>query len=171
MTEEKEQGPQKRVSEMRVRDWTPPDKLSAPTPPDGWSLRFVRYRVRNEDDVENVIERRRQGYEVVTSEEIRSWDGGDSFIYNHIDDASDGGRSGEVRVGDLLLMKIPTRMAQQRTDYYEHSAQALMRAIQSELEGQGTNLAPIMPNESHSSVSFGTGLAGNKDAHPVRFNN
>jgi hypothetical protein len=157
-----------RSTEERPRDWTPPDKLQAPTPPDGWSLRFVRSRVRNEDDSENVVERRRQGYEVVTPEEIKTWGDG-NFIYTHMEDASDRGRSGEVRVGDLILMKIPTRMALQRKDHYEHTTQNLMRAVEAELRGEGSSLAPVPASESRSSVSFGTGLSGNADAHPVRF--
>lgn len=153
-----------RAAESAPRNWTPPDKLSAPTPPEGISLRFVRCRVRNEDDSENVIERRRQGYEFVTPQEIKTWGDG-NFIYAHMDDASDRGRSGEVRVGDLVLMKIPTRMAQQRKDYYEHTTQALTEAVETELRSQATVLSPVPPSESRSSVSFGTG-----GTQPVQFN-
>lgn len=155
-----------REEEERPRDWQPPEKLAAPTPPEGISLRFVRYRVRNEDDAENVVERRRQGYEFVTPEEIKSWGSGE-FLYAHMEDASDKGRSGEVRVGDLVLMKIPTYMAKQRTDYYAHTTKALAEAIDAELRSQGTAMAPIPANESRSSVSFGTGAS--PQGRPVQF--
>lgn len=169
-TLQKDRVQETRSNEERPRNWTPPDKLQAPKPPEGVSLRFVRCRLRNDPDDENVVERRRQGYEIVTPEEIERWGDG-NFIYSHMEDASDAGRSGEVRVGDLILMKIPTYMAQQRKDYYEHTTQRLMEAVEAELRGQGSVLGPIPPSESHSSVSFGTGLSGNADSHPVRFNN
>jgi len=135
-----------RESSTRKKTWRPAAKLETPTPPPGYKYRWVRHEIKGEDQTLNVYNRNREGYEPVRRDEISQ----EAFL-----DVMDEGRhEGVVRSGDLILMKVPVEIAQQRQDYYESQAKRMQQAVDQELDGQSSSDMPIH-RENSSSVSKG----------------
>ena len=87
-----------RASATRTkRSFEAPSKLEAPQAPDGVEYLWVRHELLNNPDDANVHERLREGYEIVTPEEL-----GENYI---ADVMTTGKHAGAVRSGDLILMK------------------------------------------------------------------
>ena len=96
-----------RASTSRKKVWTAPSKLTVESPPEGVHYRWVRHELFNNSDDANVNGRVRQGYEPVTPAEL----GEDAYP----DVLDTGKHAGTVRSGDLILMKVPQEIADQRT--------------------------------------------------------
>lgn len=125
-----------RASGTRKKVWTPPAKLSTPEAPEGYQYRWVRHSMAGlEDNSGNVQERLAQGYELVRSEEIA-----DSDIVQTMED---GKHAGTVRSGDLLLMKVPLEIVEQRNSHYQGKARVMQAAADRELDSNDSDLAPI----------------------------
>ena len=58
-----------RANVARRKSWTPPTKLDAPPPPDGYEHRWIRTHIRGEDDKTNVYAKMREGWEPVRADE------------------------------------------------------------------------------------------------------
>jgi len=125
-----------RADEQRIKDWEPPEQLEAPTPPEGYKYRWVRRELVGTEEDQNIYRRQREGYEVVRAEEIQ-----DFFPY--IDTVREGKHTGVVRNGDLILMKVPIRIVQQRTEYYEKLTQKQQQAVNQELGKQDSEDMPL----------------------------
>jgi len=124
-----------RESSSRDEVWEPPEQLRTPEPPEGWKYRWVRYEVRGEPDDRNVLSRLRQHYVLVDSSEIPDTGDYESFK---------GGRyTGIVMSGDLLLMKCPIHIAEQRQAYYEKKAKRLQQAVNQEFDAEDSELMPV----------------------------
>jgi hypothetical protein len=126
-----------RADEQRIKNWEPPQKLETPPPPEGFQYRWVRRELTGTEEDQNVYRRQREGYEVVRAEEIQD-------LFPYIDTVKEGKHTGVVRNGDLILMKVPTKIAKQRNAYYERAAQTQQRAVNQEL---GQNDSDVMPLE------------------------
>jgi len=127
--------------------WKPGSNLATPEAPEGYKYRWVRHSIHGDDDKTNVISRRRQHYEPVTIAEIGSIDDFDAF--------EDGDRnSGIVRVKDLMLMKVPVEVAEQRTEFFHRKARNMQSAVDAELAKNDNEAMPIS-KEHRSRVSRG----------------
>lgn len=130
-----------RTSVERKKVWTPPERLpdfSSKMP--GYHLRWVRRELRGENADANVLARIRQGYEVVTPEEIGVTD---------VTTLDDGRFAGTVCSGDLILMKIDVDMANQRKDYYLEQARKMQRVVDKQLEENQQSTMPISKSVSN----------------------
>lgn len=136
-----------RNDEERIRDWEPPQKLKTPEPPDGYKYRWVRCELTGTQEDQNVYERQRQGYVVVRSEEI-------SNQFPYIDTVQEGRHTGVVRNGDLILMKVSTRIAKQRRAHYDNMSNRQVQAVNNELATNDTDVMPVT-NDSKSRVIRG----------------
>jgi hypothetical protein len=58
-----------RETTSRRKPWTPPNRLSAPEPPEGYKHRWIRTSTRGEDDKVNVHTRIDEGWEPVRADE------------------------------------------------------------------------------------------------------
>jgi hypothetical protein len=125
-----------RADEQRVKNWEPPQKLETPPPPDGWKYRWVRRELVGTDEDQNVYGRMRQGYEVVRAEEIRD-------IFPYIDTVKEGKHTGVVRNGDLILMKVPLHIVEQRNAYYEELTRKQEAAVNQELLAKDNDVMPV----------------------------
>lgn len=124
-----------RESFSRDETWEPPEQLRTPEPPEGWKYRWVRYEIRGAPDDRNVLSRLRQHYVLVNSDEIPNTEDYEAFK---------GGRyAGIVMSGDLLLMKCPIHIAEQRQAFYEKKALRLQKAVNQEFDAEDQDLMPI----------------------------
>lgn len=130
-----------RASGTRKKVWTPPAKLSTPEAPQGYQYRWVRHSMAGlEDNSGNVQERLGQGYELVKSDEIADAD--------LVQTMEDGKHAGTVRSGDLLLMKVPVEIVEQRNNYYSGKARVMQQAADRELDANNSDAAPITKTRS-----------------------
>jgi hypothetical protein len=139
-----------REAAKRPQAWTPPNKLDTPEPPEGFEYRWVRHELLGEDQASNVYSRNRQGYEPVNinDPEFQGYQA-DSM-------PSDSKRSGVVRAGDLILMKVPKEVVNQRNSYFSEQARSMQAAVDGERNRQQSDKMPIL-DESRSKVSRGGG--------------
>ena len=147
MTKATQSSRKTRASTTRKKTWTPPQKLQTQKAPEGMHYRWVRHELFNQSDDANVNSRIRQGYEPVKPEEL-----GDGNVPDILDT---GKHAGTVRSGDLILMKVPQEIVDQRTAYYDNQNKIMGQAYASDLKqaGQG-DMRGV--DESTSSVSSGS---------------
>ena len=124
-----------RESFSREESWEPPEQLRTPEPPEGWKYRWVRYEIRGTPDNRNVLSRLRQHYQLVMTDEIPNTGEFESF--------QSGQYAGIVMSGDLLLMKVPLHIAEQRQDYYSKKARRMQKAVDQEFDQEDTDLMPV----------------------------
>lgn len=132
--------------QSRPKVWQRPNKLDTPVPPPGYRYRWVRYTIRNEEDNMNVYGRNREGYEVVRPDDLAG---------GYADVVSEGKHEGVVRSGDLILMKVPEEIADQRNSFYEGQAKAMQQAVDMELDRNDSDLLPITKERSSTATTRG----------------
>lgn len=137
-----------RDSQSRKKVWRPPAKLETPTPPEGYKYRLVRRTLRGVDEKENVLSRIAQHYEPVKPEELGSR--GADF-----QSLEEGKHAGVVTVGDLMLMKVPVEVAEQREEHYARVNKRMQDAVDNDLMKENTKAMPISTNKS-TKVELGT---------------
>mgnify|MGYP003625054596 CR=1 FL=1 len=101
---------QTREKKSSRKPWAPPSALDAPSPPDGYSHRWVRMEIRGQDDSKNVMARLREG----------------KF-------------EGVIGVGGLILCRIPVETIQERSEYFASKTQNQMDAVDNDMMKEGTH--------------------------------
>jgi|TARA_R100000781_G_C4070316_1_gene124240 hypothetical protein len=146
MTKATQSSRKTRASTTRKKTWTPPQKLQTQEAPEGMHYRWVRHELLNQPDDANVNSRIRQGYELVRPEEL-----GDGEVPDILDT---GKHAGTVRSGDLILMKVPQEIVDQRATYYKEQNRVMGQAYSNEFKqaGQG-DMRSV--DESSTTVSSG----------------
>lgn len=134
-----------RAEETRDLVWSPPNKLDVPEAPEGFKYRWVRRELMGDEEDANVYRRMREHYTVVRADEVPGWE---------CDQHREGRYAGVVRSGDLILMKVPIHVAEQRNAYYEKQARLMQQAVDMELDKEGTSEMPIQ-REVKSTVTRG----------------
>lgn len=143
-----------RESQARKKVWEPPNKLRTPAPPEGYKYRYVRRQIKGlGDDHENVLARKAQHYEPVHPSEIK---------LDNVRTMEDGKDAGAVINGDLILMKVPTEIADQRTVYYQDKAEKMQEAVDNDLMKEGTKSMPVYKKRG-TRVQLGTRAAKFED--------
>ena len=135
-----------RASTTRKKTWAPPGKLDVgQEPPEGIHYRWVRHELLNNPDDANVNSRIRQGYEPVKPEELGV----------AAPDVLDKGKyAGTVRSGDLILMKVPQEIVDQRDAYYQDQSKRMAAAYNQDLKNASTDSMPVS-DESKTTYSTG----------------
>ncbi len=136
-----------RSTQERKKSWTPPNKLAAPEPKEGFKHRWVRRSVRNEPDDMNVVSRIRQGYEPVRAEDHPD------FIGTSIPEGES--MSGIISVGDLILTEVPIEVAEQRQDHFEGQAKRMEEAVNQDLERHRSRYTKIYEESDRTRVEYG----------------
>jgi len=116
-----------REKEVRRRPWTPPSRLDAPPPPEGFHHRWIRAEVNGFNDKQNVFGRLREGYELVRLEELPE------EYQGMLPTIEDGRHAGVVSVGGLLLARVPLETVAERNEYFHKAAQDQLRAVDNEM--------------------------------------
>lgn len=132
--------------------WAPPSRLDTPQAPDGFKFRWIRRTAPGtpNDDVQNLLSREKQKYEIVTGDMLSQY-GGTPEMYQTLDS---GKHSGAVINGDLVLTMVPEEIAEERTSYYEKRSQMQLDAVREQLK---QNQNPVMPitDSSRSTTKVG----------------
>lgn len=115
--------------------YKPPSLLEIPEGlPAGFVYRWLRVRVRNEDDERSIFRRRREGWEFIGKDEVPGYVG----------PAHEGGAfKGVIGQTDLVLAKLPDEIAQSRRDYYADQTAGANEALETELKREQHRVAPI----------------------------
>lgn len=135
-----------RVKTQRKRVWQRPSSLDAPPAPDGYIHRWIRAEVRGYQDTKNVINRLREGYELVRADEYPDW---------QLPTIEDGKNAGVIGVGGLLLARIPEELIAQRNAYYQGLTEDQIKAVDNDLMKDAHPSMPISKPERQSRVTFG----------------
>jgi hypothetical protein len=135
-----------RVKTQRKRVWQRPSSLDAPPAPDGYIHRWIRAEVRGYEDTKNVINRLREGYELVRADEYPDW---------QLPTIEDGKNAGVIGVGGLLLARIPEELIAQRNAYYQGLTEDQIKAVDNDLMKDAHPSMPISKPERQSRVTFG----------------
>ncbi len=135
-----------RVKTQRKRVWQRPSSLDAPPAPDGYIHRWIRAEVQGFQDTKNVINRLREGYELVRADEYPDW---------QLPTIEDGKNAGVIGVGGLLLARIPEELIAQRNNYYKGLTDDQMKAVDNDLLKDAHPSMPISKPERQSRVTFG----------------
>jgi len=135
-----------REKSQRKRAWQRPSSLDAPPAPDGYIHRWIRAEVRGYQDTKNVINRLREGYELVRADEYPEW---------QMPTIEDGKHAGVIGVGGLLLARIPEEIIAQRNDYYKGLTEDQIRAVDNDLLKDAHPSMPISKPDRQSRVTFG----------------
>lgn len=107
--------------------WRPSTSLEAPPAPRGFVLRWIRDKMGNSDDPRNVSRKMREGWTPYLLK-----DAPDSYVPPEIGSASIGDT---IRVGDLLLCKMPIERFRMRKKYFADKAIRQKKAVQDKFRG------------------------------------
>ena len=135
-----------REKTQRKRVWQRPSSLDAPPAPDGYIHRWIRAEVQGFQDTKNVINRLREGYELVRADEHPDW---------HLPTIEDGKHAGVIGVGGLLLARIPEELIAQRNAYYAGLTEDQITAVDNDLMKDAHPSMPISKPDRQSRVTFG----------------
>ena len=135
-----------REKTQRKRVWQRPSSLDAPPAPDGYIHRWIRAEVQGFQDTKNVINRLREGYELVRADEYPDW---------QLPTIEDGKNAGVIGVGGLLLARIPEDLIAQRNAYYQGLTEDQIKAVDNDLMKDAHPSMPISKPERQSRVTFG----------------
>jgi hypothetical protein len=138
-----------RSAETRVakRRWKPASVLPDPIPKSGYGYRWVSTHLMGEAQPTNISQKLREGYEPVN-------------VKDHPEFASEANEKGEVKIGGLMLCKMPSEMLEERKAFYEAQANSQISAVNSKFLGQSDPRMPVFTDNKSSSTrgnSFGNG--------------
>lgn len=132
------------VQNWHELEWRPPNLLPDPVPDDGMVYRWVRYQTHGADDPANVSVRLREGWEPVRAEEQPA-----------IQAVSDKVEDGTLKIGGLMLCKMPAARAQARDRYFAKQAAAQQAAVDNDVMRENNPRMPMLRPERKSSINFG----------------
>ena len=136
---------QTREKKLRKKVWTPPSYLDTPNAPTGFRHRWVRVEIMGFVDTKNIQGRLRSGYELVRADEFP----GDDYPA-----IPDGKYAGVIGHGGLVLTRVPTEIAKQRSDYFAKLGQEQMDAVDERLKQEEHKSMPI-EIDRQSRTTFG----------------
>ena len=136
---------QTRAKTLRKKVWTPPSYLDTPNAPTGFRHRWVRVEIMGFVDTKNIQGRLRSGYELVRADEFP----GDDYPA-----IPDGKYAGVIGHGGLVLTRVPTEIAKQRSDYFAKLGQEQMDAVDERLRQEEHKSMPI-DIDRQSRTTFG----------------
>ena len=105
--------------------WEKPTDLDAPPARDGYTQRWIRVKMLNEDDAKNTIKMFRQGWLPRPLETVP-----EGYLPPTIQHAKLGGVIG---VDDLILCEMPIKKAQQRNAYYRARMDRMVEGIENDI--------------------------------------
>lgn len=128
------------------RRWKPASTLPDPIPQPGYGYRWVMTHLVGEAQPTNISQKLREGYEPVKASD-------------HPELAMEANDKGEIRVGGLMLCKMPSEMLQERKEFYEGQANNQLSAVKNKFMGQNDPRMPLFSEMTSgtSRGSFGNG--------------
>lgn len=136
-----------REQSERPKVWQPASLLPEPDQQPGYSYRWIRVASAGKADGQNLMSKRREGWEPVRIEEQPQFDGMTDPDSRYKDN---------IEVGGLLLCKAPNELMRQRKDYFAQKNQAQMDSVDNNFMRESDNRMPLF-KEKRSTTSFGSG--------------
>ena len=110
---------------VQSENWTRPSELEAPDPRPGYTQRWIRIRLGNDDDARNSMRKFREGWIPRKAETVPEGYAPPTFSH---------ARLGEViGVEDLILCEMPITKAEQRNAFYEARRDKMIEGIENDL--------------------------------------
>lgn len=137
----------------RSEPWQPPSLLPDPEPQDGFVFRWVAAEVNGEPVKAHTSIRFREGWEPVLA--------GDHPEFQTVLDKDTP--MGVIKIGGLILCKMPTERAEARARYYQNMARANVRSVDNNLMRENDPRMPMSKPERRSEVVLGGNRGGTPD--------
>jgi len=137
-----------RAGDERPKQWQPPQMLPDPNPEPGFGFRWVRLSTLGNDDPMNISSKLREGWEPVKASDHPEIQLPGMSAKNRFPDS--------IEIGGLLLCKIPTEFAAQRTAYYQSQTEGQMAAVDNNFMRENDPRMPLFKDRK-TKVSFGRG--------------
>ena len=136
-----------RDKQATKKQWMPADRLPEPHQVEGYGHRWVRTATMGVADPTNVSKSLREGWEPCKLSEYPE-------LMMSIDPGSQG--SDQIRVGGLMLCRMPNEMIAQRNAYYGNANSAQVQSVDASFMKENDPRMPLFA-EKKSSTSFGRG--------------
>jgi hypothetical protein len=136
-----------REQSERPKVWQPASLLPEPDKQPGYVYRWIRVASAGKSDGQNLMSKRREGWEPVRVEEQPQYAGMTDPDSRYKDN---------IEVGGLLLCKAPKELMNQRKDYFARKNQAQMDSVANNFMRERDGRMPLFA-EKRSTTSFGKG--------------
>ena len=136
-----------RTTAERPKVWQPASLLPEPDKQPGYDYRWVRIASMDKADAQNLIAKRREGWEPVRIEEQPKFQGMTD---------PDSRFKDNIEVGGLLLCKVPKEFMEQRKDYFAQKNMAQLDSVDNNFMRENDARMPLF-REKRSTTSFGKG--------------
>jgi hypothetical protein len=136
-----------REQSERPKVWQPASLLPEPDQQPGYVYRWIRVASAGKSDGQNLMSKRREGWEAVRIEEQPQFS-------DMVD--PDSRYKDNIEVGGLLLCKAPKELMQQRKAYFAQKNQAQMDSVDNNFMRENDTRMPLF-KEKRSTTSFGSG--------------
>lgn len=136
-----------REQSERPKVWQPASLLPEPDKQPGYVYRWIRVASAGKSDGQNLMSKRREGWEPVRVEEQPQYAGMTDPDSRYKDN---------IEVGGLLLCKAPSELMNQRKDYFARKNQAQMDSVDNNFMRESDGRMPLF-SEKRSTTSFGNG--------------
>lgn len=136
-----------REQSERPKVWQPASLLPEPDVQPGYAYRWIRVASLGKADGQNLMSKRREGWEPVRVEEQPQFIGMTDPDSRYKDN---------IEVGGLLLCKAPKELMNQRKDYFARKNQAQMESVDNNFMRESDGRMPLF-SEKRSTTSFGNG--------------
>lgn len=135
-----------KATEARAKDYAPPAHLPDPQPREGVVHRWVRYATMGQDDPVNMSKQSREGWTPCKRDEYTEFDGFGEVT-----------RDNTIKLGGLILCKMPEDRARARDAYYQELTRRQTQSVDAQLMKESNPRMPILRPERRSDVTFGGG--------------
>lgn len=105
--------------------WKLPAELDAPDARDGYTQRWIRIRLGNNEDAKNSMKKFREGWLPRKMETVPSGYAPPTFLHSQLGDV--------IGVDDLILCEMPIKKARQRNAYYQSKTDRMIEGIENDL--------------------------------------
>jgi len=136
-----------REQSERPKVWQPASLLPDPDQQPGYDYRWIRVASAGKADGQNLMAKRREGWEPVRIEEQPQFTGMTDPDSRYKDN---------IEVGGLLLCKAPTELMRSRKEYFARKNQAQMDSVDNNFMRESDARMPLF-REKRSTTSFGSG--------------
>ncbi len=106
-------------------DWSRPSELEAPKPRAGYTQRWIRIRLGNEEDSRNAMRKMREGWIPRALDSVPEGYSPPTFLHARLGNV--------IGVEDLILCEMPLKKARQRNAFYKERLDRMMEGIENDL--------------------------------------
>jgi hypothetical protein len=135
-----------RQTEARAHDYMPPSHLPDPDLRDGLTHRWIRISTWGVDDPVNASKQIREGWEPCQRKEYPEFAG-----------FGEPTKDGTIKLGGLILCKMPEQQAEARNAYYQNMTRRQLQSVDAQLMKESNPRMPLIRPDKRSDVTFGSG--------------